>query len=1288
MSSWEWIRSHLARQSYKPQQARWREVSQNWPAWLKFSCSPKPPGMIGLRKVMAKQDQRWRNMQHQFQQIQHQVIQIQAGGDHRGSQAALTVTSPEPTGEGMSSGSIEPRLHPLTRDDDIEQFLTTFERMATACRWPQANWAIRLVPLLTGKACGAYVAMDGNDAEDYEKVKEAILMKYQINAEIYRQRFRSSEILPDENPRELYVRLKDLFSKWVKPERCTIQQLSELIILEQFMRMINSDMAVWIKEHDPATAEEAAKLAETYLAARQEAQHSCGARSQKWPSKSGGEGGHGQGKGGFVRNQVKWDKTNKQEVRCYYCGEVGHTKPCCPSRKVKHSAFCHVPRPYQPQTLADESGQTRPTDILIPVLVNGQSAKALVDTGSSQTLVQDSLVSEDEYITQESLKVCCVHGEVREYPIAEIYLTVQGQTFLLHVAVASQLPHEVVLGRDLPILCDLVPKVQPCYAVTRAQSAIADFKEMPFAGVDIEVAVGKRRTSKKERRKRKFEGRGKEQVEELPLPECSLDMTIPEDIAEVQKNDPTLQDWFQKVSVVDGVRKKVGSCLVDEEYIVKKGILYQVYKLLGIRAIKTTPYHPQTDGLVERFNQTLKSMLRKFVSKSGSDWDQWLPYLLFAYREVPQASTGFSPFELLYGRQVRGPLDLLKEKWEGPKDGMCSVVQYVVQMRERLEEMTSLAQENIRRAQQTQKVWYDKRARERSFEPGQKVLLLLPTSENKLLAKWHGPYEVLRKTGRVTYEISMPERGKKKQNFHVNLLKEFHHRKETEAVQLFVRVVGEEDEPTEQYFPTSFAQQAVDLSHLEQPQIDQIKQLVDPRLFQEKPGCTNLVRHDVILKEATPARQKSYRIPERLVTVLKDELDIMLSMGVIEPSLSEWCSPIVLVPKKDGTLRFCIDFRQLNSLSKVDPYPMPRIDELVERLGRAKYLSTVDLCKGYWQVPLTARAKQLTAFKTPFGLFHFRVMPFGLQGAPATFQRLMDQILQGTREFAAAYLDDVVIFSETWEEHCQHLQQVLGRIKAAGLTINPKKCIMAKREISYLGFVIGGGVIRPQQEKIEAIRRYQPPTTKKQVRSFLGLVGWYRRFIPNFSARASVLTDLTRSAAPNKVVWTEQGERAFRDLREAVCGDSVLLSPDFQKPFILQTDASGVGLGAVLLQEVDGDRRPVAFLSRKLFPRETRYSTVEQECLAIKWATDSLRYYLLGRPFVLETDHRALQWLERMKDSNARITRWSLSLQPYQFTVKYCPGARNKVADFLSRIPEEVNAKVGSSTWVRGGAEL
>uniref|UniRef100_A0A672S065 SCAN box domain-containing protein n=1 Tax=Sinocyclocheilus grahami TaxID=75366 RepID=A0A672S065_SINGR len=432
----------------------------------------------------------------------------------------------------------------MTRDDDIEQFLTTFERLATACRWPKTNWAIRLVPLLTGKAHSAYVAMDGADAEDYDKVKEAILIKYEINADIYQQRFRSSEILLDETPRELYVRLKDLFSKWVKPEACTILQMSELIILEQFMRMISPDMDVWIKEHDLATAEEAAKLAERYLATRRDAQRSFGGRSQRGPSKSGGEGGH-----------------------------IRHTKPLCPFRKVKHSALSYVPCPHPPH----ESLQAHTTELLTQVLVNGQSAKALVDTGSTQMLVHDSLVPEDEYMTQNFSKICCVHGKVREYPTAEVYLTVQGQTFLLHVAVLAHLPQEVVLGQDLPILCDLVSQVQSCYEVTRAQSARADFSELPFADVDVEAACEKRHKSKKERRKLKFGGSVENrQVEEQPLPEGPLNVIIPEDIVELQKKDSTLQDWFQKVSEVDGVRNDIVSCLMEEKYILKKGILYQV----------------------------------------------------------------------------------------------------------------------------------------------------------------------------------------------------------------------------------------------------------------------------------------------------------------------------------------------------------------------------------------------------------------------------------------------------------------------------------------------------------------------------------------------------------------------------------------------------------------------------------------------------------------------------------------------------------------------------------------
>ena len=439
------------------------------------------------------------------------------------------------------------------------------------------------------------------------------------------------------------------------------------------------------------------------------------------------------------------------------------------------------------------------------------------------------------------------------------------------------------------------------------------------------------------------------------------------------------------------IAKSVAFCLVQffsrvgfpREILTDQGtnfmskLLKEVYQLLGIRSLRTTPYHPQTDGLTERFNQTLKQMLRKFVDDTGSDWDQWLPYLLFAYREVTQASSGFSPFELLYGHEVRGPLTLLKDIWEGDqgRGGAVNVVSHVVQMRERLEKMSSLAQHHMVEAQRYQKTWYDKSARERSFDIGQKVLVMLPTTESKLLAKWQGPFDVKERLGPTTYKISTPGQGRSTRVLHVNLLKEWTSRPGTEV--LLIRRVEEEDDVEDQYLPVPTLP-VLDLDHFGEAQESQVRALCDPEMFQENPGLTNVVEHDIVLKEDAPVRRMSYRIPERLQVSLKEEVDLMLSLGVIEASKSEWCNPIVLVPKKDGTTRFCMDFRYLNSVSKFDSYPTPRIDDLIDRLGKAKYLTTIDLCKGYWQVPLTLRSRELTAFRTPWGLYQFTVLPFGL----------------------------------------------------------------------------------------------------------------------------------------------------------------------------------------------------------------------------------------------------------------------------------------------------------------------
>ena len=257
------------------------------------------------------------------------------------------------------------------------------------------------------------------------------------------------------------------------------------------------------------------------------------------------------------------------------------------------------------------------------------------------------------------------------------------------------------------------------------------------------------------------------------------------------------------------------------------------------------------------------------------------------------------------------------------------------------------------------------------------------------------------------------------------------------------------------------------------------------------------------------------------------------------------------------------------------------------------------------------------------------------------------------------------------------MRQVLSRIHSAGLTFNTQKCVWAKREVHYLGYHLGNGEIRPQVDKVEAIRDSPRPRTKKQVRSFLGLVGWYRRFIPHFSTIAAPLVTLTLKAASNPVKWTTECEVAFLQLKNALCSSPVLQSPDFTQRFLVQVDASGVGLGSVLAQGKEGEEQPVLYLSRKLHPRETRYSTIEKECLAIKWTLDSLRYYLLGRTFDLETDHRALSWINSMRDKNARVTRWYLALQPYSFNIRHKAGKANLLADYLSRLPELVAAGEG-----------
>ena len=252
-------------------------------------------------------------------------------------------------------------------------------------------------------------------------------------------------------------------------------------------------------------------------------------------------------------------------------------------------------------------------------------------------------------------------------------------------------------------------------------------------------------------------------------------------------------------------------------------------------------------------------------------------------------------------------------------------------------------------------------------------------------------------------------------------------------------------------------------------------------VLSSRTGRTTLMEHKIDTGDAQPIRLQSYRLPQAYIEMVHKELQDMEENGVIEPSSSDWAAPIVLVKKKDGTIRLCVDYRKLNSFSRADVYPMPRIDELIDRLGKAKFVTTLDLTRGYWQVPIAESAREKTAFMTPFGLYQFQIMPFGLQGAPATFQRMMDKLIRGMEDYTAAYLDDLVIFSGSWERHLQHIREVLDRLRAAGLAAKSKKCQFGMAQCIYLCHVVGNGLVRPEPSKIDAVMSFPIPQTKKQV---------------------------------------------------------------------------------------------------------------------------------------------------------------------------------------------------------------
>jgi hypothetical protein len=460
---------------------------------------------------------------------------------------------------------------------------------------------------------------------------------------------------------------------------------------------------------------------------------------------------------------------------------------------------------------------------------------------------------------------------------------------------------------------------------------------------------------------------------------------------------------------------------------------------------------------------------------------------------------------------------------------------------------------------------------------------------------------------------------------------------------------------------------------LDAEQLEKLKQLLleNSDLFNKtlnEPGNASKVTHTIDTQDNRPINQPPYHAGPKEREVIQQQINEMLNSKVIQPSKSPWAAPVVLVKKKDNSVRFCVDYRKLNNITKKDVYPLPRIDDSLGALGRAKYFSCMDLTSGYWQIPMNEKDREKTAFVSHAGLYEFLVMPFGLCNAPATFQRYMDITFAGLKwNSCLVYLDDIIVFSPTFEQHLDDLKSVFERIRTSNLRIKASKCNFCCESLTYLGHKITPSGIQPDPKKISAIKEIQIPKTKSQLLSFLGISGYYRRFVYNFAKLAFPLFHLTHDN--EEFVWTESHTLAFERLKEILISSPLLNHPNFDHPFIIRTDASDEGIGAVLFQIIDGRERVIMYISRTLQLSERKWSIREKEALAIIWSCEQFRPYIIGTRFLVETDHESLKWLMDAK-SPARLVRWALRLSEFDFEIRYKKGKENQVADGLSRLPE------------------
>ncbi|KAI4313065.1 hypothetical protein MLD38_037841 [Melastoma candidum] len=423
------------------------------------------------------------------------------------------------------------------------------------------------------------------------------------------------------------------------------------------------------------------------------------------------------------------------------------------------------------------------------------------------------------------------------------------------------------------------------------------------------------------------------------------------------------------------------------------------------------------------------------------------------------------------------------------------------------------------------------------------------------------------------------------------------------------------------------------------------------------------IEHQIDFIPGAPIPNRpAYRYSPQEAKELQKQVDELLSKGYVRESMSPCSLPVLLVPKKDGTWRMCVDCRAVNKITVKYRYPIPRLDDMLDELHGSTVFSKIDLKSGYHQIRMKEGDEWKTAFKTKNGLYEWLVMPFGLTNAPSTFMRLMNHVLRAyIGKFVVVYFDNILIFSKNEHDHVNHLRSVLEALRHEKLYANLKKCEFFLESVVFLGFVVSSRGVEVDEEKVRAIREWPTPTTISEVRSFHGLAGFYRRFVRDFSTIASPLTDIIKKDVGFQ--WGTEQEKAFKTLKEKLSSAPLLMLPDFSKPFEIECDASGIGIGSVLMQE----KRPIAYFSEKLNGAALNYSTYDKELYTLVRALETWQHYLWSQEFVIHTDHESLKHLKDQGKLNRRHTRWIQFIEMFPYVIQYKTGKENIVADALSR---------------------